>query len=149
MDDPTAPGSTAPGQNPGEGYWTWFGFWAQFVVLGGLAILGLGVAGRGEAPGDYATGLLLALGAILLAFLRLKAWFDGTSGDWTSFLFVDKPAHLVLVIPLFSAIALGGLFAAAGEPGSLHDAGIGLFVASGLIIFLSLKRVFDKLDSHE
>ncbi|HZK90270.1 MAG TPA: hypothetical protein VFC56_09010 [Stellaceae bacterium] len=135
-------------RNPEPGYRAWFGFWAQFVVLGALTILGLYVSGRGAAPGDYATGLLLAIGAILLAFLRLKSWFDGTSADWTSFLFVDKPAHLVVVIPLFALIALAGLFLAAGEPGSLHDAGIGLFVVSGLVIFLSMKRVFDRLDLH-
>ncbi len=124
----------------------WFGFWLQFVVLGGLAILGLYVASDGR-PGDYATGLMLTIGAILLAFLRLKSWFDGNSADWTSFLFVDKPAHLVVVIPLFSIIALGGLFVAAGEPGTLQDAGVALFIVSGIIIFLSLKRVFDRLDS--
>ena len=140
--------NSATPSHPEQEYRAWFGFWLQFFVLGGLAILGLYVAGQGAAPGDYATGLLLAVGAILLAFLRLKAWFDGTSADWTSFLFVDKPAHLIVVIPLFSVIALAGLFVAAGEPGSLHDAGIGLFVASGLVIFLSMKRVFDRLDSH-
>jgi hypothetical protein len=138
----------APAKLPDHWYCAWFKFWAQFAVLGGLAILGLYVAAAGE-PGDYATGLLLAVAAVLLAFLRLKAWFDGTSDDWTAFLFVDKPAHLVVVIPLFSVIALAGLFAAAGEPGTLQDAGIALFVACGLVIFLSLKRVFDKLDSHD
>jgi hypothetical protein len=126
----------------------WLAFWGQFVVLGALAIVGLLVGSDGE-PGDYATGLMLTIGAILLAFLRLKAWFDGTGADWTSFLFVDKPAHLLVVIPLFTVIALGGLFIAAGAPGSLQGAGVGLFVVCGLIIFLSLKRVFDKLDSHE
>ena len=45
-------------------------------------------------------------------------------------------------------IALAGLFVAASEPGSLQDAGVALFIACGLIIFLSLKRVFDKLDSE-
>ncbi|HWB47818.1 MAG TPA: hypothetical protein VG651_01815 [Stellaceae bacterium] len=139
--------STTPPRLSDQGYGAWFGFWFQFVVLAALTILGLHVASDGE-PGDYATGLMLAIGAILLTFLRLKAWFDGTAGDWTSFLFVDKPAHLVVVIPLFTAIALVGLFIAASEPGSLQGAGVGLFVVCGLIIFLSLKRVFDKLDSR-
>jgi hypothetical protein len=136
-----------PSQTQDEGYWAWFGFWAQFVVLGALTILGLYIGSDG-APGDYATGLMLAIGSVLLAFLRLKAWFDGTSSDWSSFLFVDRPGQLVVVIPLFTVIALAGLFIAAGAPDSLQGAGIGLFIASGLIIFLSLKRVFDKLDSH-
>jgi hypothetical protein len=142
-----ADSATSP-QPSEQGYWAWFGFWAQFIVLGALAILGLHIASDG-APGDYATGLMLAVAAVLLAFLRLKAWFDGTSGDWSSFLLVDKPAHLVVVIPLFTVIALAGLFIAAGAPDSLQDAGIGLFIVSGLIIFLSLKRVFDRLDSHD
>lgn len=140
--------SSQRSQDNDEGLGPWFRFWAQFVVLAALAILGLYVAGQGEAPGDYATGLMLAIGAILLAFLRLKSWFDGTSGDWTSFLFVDRPAHLLVVIPLFTVIALAGLFVAAGEPGTLQDAGVALFIASGLVIFLSMKRVFDKLNSH-
>lgn len=124
----------------------WFGFWIQFVVLVALTVLGLYIASDG-LPGDYATGLMLAVGAILLAFLRLKAHFDGVGADWTSFLFVDRPAHLVVVIPLFTLIALAGLFMGAGAPGSLQGAGVALFVVSGLVIFLSLKRVFDRLDS--
>ena len=133
-------------QSPGQGLRPWLGFWLQFVVLGALAILGLYIASDGTT-GDYVTGLMLAIGAILLAFLRLKAHFDGTGDDWTSFLFVDRPAHLVDVIPLFTVIALAGLFMGAGAPDSLQSAGVALFVVSGLIIFLSLKRVFDKLDS--
>ena len=138
--------STSP-QPPNEGLGAWFGFWAQFVVLAALAVLGLYVGSDGQ-PGDYVAGLMLTIGAVLLAFLRLKAWFDGTSSDWTSFLLVDKPAHLVVVIPLFTVIALAGLFVAAGAPGTLQSAGVALFVVCGLVIFLSLKRVFDKLDSH-
>jgi len=138
--------TTTPPRQPDERLGPWLAFWGQFVVLAGLAVLGLFIGSDGE-PGDYATGLMLTIGAILLAFLRLKAWFDGTSSDWTSFLFVDKPGQLVVVIPLFTVIALAGLFIAAGSPGSMQGAGVGLFVASGLVIFLSLKRVFDKLDS--
>ena len=135
-------------QHWGKAYWTWFGFWAQFVVLGALAILGLSIAGGHAAPGDETTGLLLAGGAVALAFLRLKHSFDGSAGGWMEFLFVDRPRDLVVVIPLFTVIALAGLFIGAGEKGSLSNAGIGLFVASGIVIFLSLKRVFDTLDSR-
>ena len=64
------------------------------------------------------------------------------------FLFVDTAKNLVIVIPLFVAIALAGLFIGAGAEGSLRSAGVGLFFASGLVIFLSLKRVFDAIDSR-
>ena len=55
--------------------------------------------------------------------------------------------NLALAIAVFAALGLAGLFIAAGsEEGSLHIAGVALFVTSGLIVFLSLKKVFDTLD---
>jgi hypothetical protein len=134
-------------QHWGREYWAWFGFWGQFVVLAGLAILGLAIAGSG-APGDDTTGLLLAGAAVALAFMRLRLWFDGGATGWMAFLFVDTPRGLLIVIPLFVVIALAGLFIGAGASGSLRNAGIALFIASGGVIFLSLKRVFDALDSR-
>ena len=127
----------------------WLGFWVQMIVLGALAVLGAWFASAGAGPGDYDSGLILAICAVLLAFLRLKARLDGEHGGWQGSLFVDRMGHLAVVVPLFASIALGGLFLAASwEGGSLHDAGIGLFCASGIVVFLTLKRVFDRLDSH-
>jgi len=134
-------------QHWGREYWAWFGFWGQFVVLAGLAILGLAIAGSG-APGDDTTGLLLAGAAVALAFMRLRLWFDGGATGWMAFLFVETPSGLLVVIPLFVMIALAGLFLGAGASGRLQNAGIGLFIASGVVIFLSLKRVFDHLDAQ-
>src|SRR5256885_4166159 len=51
-------------------------FWAQLVVLGVLAVTGAAFASDDRAPGDYACGLLLSLGAIALAFMQLKNRFD-------------------------------------------------------------------------
>lgn len=142
MDNPPSVGEPSA-----SGLRSWFGFWAQFVVLGALAVWGAFFASGGEA-GDYTCGMILALGALALAFLRLKAWFDGRPLDWSAFLFVDRVPNLVIVIPLFAVAALGGLFVAAGAEGALQNAGVGLFVVSGLVIFLSLKRVFDHLDAQ-
>jgi hypothetical protein len=131
----------------GREYWSWFGFWAEFVVLGLLAIIGAYFASQGGQPGDYAAGLTLSLTAIVLAFFRLKLRFDGMSGDWSRSLLVDDVRNLVLAIAVFTALGLAGLFVAAGsEQGSLHSAGVALFVTSGLVVFLSLKNVFDNLD---
>jgi len=127
----------------------WLGFWAQIVVLGLLAVLGAWFASAGDRPGDYASGLILFACALALAFHRLKALLDGDTGGWQEVLFVDTMGHLAIVVPLFAVIGLGGLFVAASwGAGSLHDAGIGLFCASGVAVFLSLKRVFDRLDHH-
>ena len=55
--------------------------------------------------------------------------------------------NLALAIAVFTALGLAGLFVAAGsEEGSLHIAGIALFLTSGLVVFLDLKNVFDTLD---
>lgn len=130
------------------GLCAWIGFWAELVVLAAVAVLGAFFAGADDAPGDATCGLVLALAAIALAFLRLKRRFDGGAAcDWGNFLLVDDVPNLVLVIVVFVVLALGGLFvAAAYDQGGLHNAGVALFVASGLVVFLSLKHVFDNLD---
>ena len=125
----------------------WIAFWGQLVVLAVLAVLGAAFASEDSAPGDYACGLLLSLAAITLAFMRLKNRFDGTAADWGSFLLVDDMANLLAVIVAFTILGLAGLFIAAGfDHGGLHDAGVALFAASGLAVFLSMKHVFDALD---
>ena len=64
-------------------------------------------------------------------------------------LLVDNMWNLALVIPLFVIIGLAGLFIAhAWESGAMHDAGVALFIASGVIIFLNIKRVYDSMDSE-
>ena len=129
-------------------FWSWLGFWGQFLILGVLAVIGAFVASADARPGDYQCGLLLSLGAIALAFLRLKHRLDGAASGWGNFLLVDDMKHLALVIPLFAIIGLAGLFIAhAWESGAMHAAGLGLFVVSGAIVFLNIKRVFDRMNS--
>src|SRR5271165_1182965 len=129
-------------------FWSWLGFWIQFLILGLLAVIGAFVASEDARTGDYQCGLLLSLAAIALAFLRLKHRLDGGSLGWGTFLFVDDMKNLALVIPLFALIGLAGLFIArAWESGAMHAAGLGLFVASGVIVFLDIKRVFDRMNS--
>ena len=144
-------GMDETGQTPDDAeraFWSWLGFWIQFLILAVLAVIGAFVASEDERPGDYLCGLLLSLGAIALAFLRLKRRLDGGALDWGTFLFVDDMKNLALAIPLFAVTGLAGLFIArAWESGVMHDAGLGLFVASGAIIFLDIKHVFDRMNS--
>ena len=125
----------------------WVAFWAQLVVLAGLAVLGAAFASEDSAPGDYICGLLLSLAAIALAFMGVKNRFDGGAADWGSLLLVDDLANLLAVIVIFTILGLAGLFTAAGfDHGGLHDAGVALFAASGLAVFFSMKHVFDTRD---
>ena len=135
-------------QEPAElGYGAWIRFWAELVVLALLGVLGASFASADRDPGDYACGLTLALAAVALAFLRVRNRFDGDAADWGSALLVDDLTNLTAVIVIFTVLGLAGLFIAAGvEHGGLHDAGVALFLASGVAVFLSLKHVFDKVD---
>jgi hypothetical protein len=131
-------------------FWSWLGFWIQFLILAVLAVIGAFVASEDARPGDYLCGMLLSLGAIALGFLRLKHWLDGGTSGWGAFLLVDDMKHLALAIPLFAVIGLAGLFiASASESGAMHAGGLGLFVVSGVIIFLDIKRVFDRQSSGQ
>jgi hypothetical protein len=133
----------------GPGLGEWIGFWVQIAVLALLAVLGASFASNDAGPGDGTSGLILFVCALALAFHRVKLRFDGDGENWWGSLFVDTMENLAIVIPLFVVIGLAGLFlAAASGSGSLHNGGIGLFCASGLVVFMSLKRVFDRLDRH-
>lgn len=135
-------------QEPGErGYAAWFGFWGQLVVLGFLVVVGAFFAGADAAPGDETCGLILTVASIALAFMRIKYFFDRGDTGWAGFLLVEDVANLLAVIVVFVILALAGLFVAATvDRGGLHNAGVALFVASGIGVFLSLKHVFDNLD---
>ncbi len=132
-----------------RGFWSWLGFWVQFAILGLLVAVGAFFASEGAAAGDYACGMLLILGAVALAFLRLKHTLDGGGAGWGEFLLVGDMKNLTLAIPLFVVIGLAGLFLAhAWERGSMHTAGLGLFVVSGVLVFLDIKHVFDRIGAH-
>jgi hypothetical protein len=129
-------------------FWAWLGFWVQFLVLAVLAVVGAFFAAADARPGDYQCGLLLSLGAVATAFLRLKQRLDGGAAGWSAFLLVDDMKNLALAVPLFTIIGLAGLFIAhAWADGAMHAAGLALFVASGVIVFLDIKHVYDRMDS--
>jgi hypothetical protein len=144
-------GTEQTGRIPDEAesaFSSWLGFWIQFLILAVLAVIGAFVASENEWPGDYLCGLLLSLAAVALGFLRLKHRFDGGASGWGASLLVDDMKNLALAIPLFAVIGLAGLFIArAWDSGAMHDAGLGLFVASGVIVFLDIKHVFDRMNS--
>jgi hypothetical protein len=139
--------SPRPPESAERAFWSWLGFWAQILVLAVLAVLGAFAASGAEPPGEYDCGLILGLAAIALAFVRLKHRLDGGSSGLVDFLLVEDMWNLALVVPLFIVIGLAGLFIAhAWESGAMHTAGLALFLASGAIIFLDLKHVFDRIE---
>jgi uncharacterized membrane protein len=131
------------------GFWSWLGFWLQLLILGVLAIIGAFFASAASSPGNYACGIILSAAAIALAFLRLKNRLDRDESNPKGFLLVADMRNLAFVIPLFAVIGLAGLLIAhAWETGAMQAAGIALFVVSGLLIFLNIKNVFDRVDSE-
>src|SRR4051812_20012331 len=84
-------GSPEPGM---AGAGAWIVGWGEFVLLGFLALLGAFFASANADPGDYTCGMILLVAALALAFLRLKAWLDGTAAGWIDTLLVDNWANL-------------------------------------------------------
>lgn len=140
---------TSRGPEPAEqGFSSWLGFWLQFAILALCVALGAFAASSGELPGDYGCGIAVILGALALAFVRLKQSFDGRSPAWREFVFVRDMPSLAVAIPVFTVIGVVGLFIAHDWPeGALHGAGLALFIVSALIIFLNIKTVFDRINS--
>ena len=138
-------------QTPDEAeraFWAWLGFCVQFLILAVLAVIGAFFAAADARPGDYWCGLLLLLGAVAMVCLRLKQRLDGRASGWSAFLLVDDMRNLALAVPIFTIVGLAGLFIAhAWEEGAMHAAGLALFVASGVIVFLDIKHVYDRMDS--
>ncbi len=127
----------------------WFLFWGQILVLVVLAVIGFFFARAARAPGDYAVGLSLSLSAIAFLFLRIKLFFDGEERSFFDLLFAESMAELSVAIPLSVVVGLAGLLIAfAAKEGSLYSAGLGLFVAAVLAVFLNIKRVYDRIEGR-
>ena len=142
---PRKPAGTPQPSVAGVG--AWIVAWGELVLLGFLALIGAFFAAAADSPGDYACGLILIVTSIALAFIRLKARFDGASGDWSSFLLVDDWPNFIMIAIAFAVLGFAGLFVAASyDEGGLHNAGVALFAVSALAVFLNLKRVFDNFD---
>ena len=139
--------ASTPPSSLSDEFWLWFGFWAQFVLLGLAAAIGGLYGGHSDDPDDATCGLLLMIAAIALAFPRLEHHFDGRPMGWGSALLVDDMPNLWLAIVVFAFLGLLGLITGAeAEEGALHNAGVALFVVAALAILLNMKRVFDNLE---
>jgi hypothetical protein len=82
-------GTPEPGTG---GAGAWLIAWGELAVLGFLAIVGAFFASADASPGDYACGTILVLAALALAFLRLKARFDGSPDGWAASGCSSRPA---------------------------------------------------------
>jgi hypothetical protein len=127
----------------------WLAFWVQLAILVLLAIVGLYFAAQGDEPGDYAIGLILAIAAIVLAALRVGSRLGGDTGGWGALLLVDNMPSLVTAIVVFIVLGLAGLIIGGTHRSvSVQDGGLALFVVCVLLVFFSMKRFFDRLETH-
>ena len=125
----------------------WLFFWLQLLVLGAVAGFGFAFAAGDAAPGDYQVGLGVAIAAIVLGFLRLKLTLEGDARGLVELILVDDMPSLAAAVVLFIVLGAAGLvIAALWRSGIVYVAGLALFVASVLLIFCDIKRVFDRID---
>lgn len=134
-------------EDPNREFVSWFAKTLQFAALIILAILGFLFASGDRGAGNYAVGITLSVSAILLIFLFLQQRLDGDDRLWGASIFADRLSELAAAIPILTVLALSGLLLArAAASQSLYGAGLGLFAASVLGIFLNIKRVCDRID---
>ena len=125
------------------------------IVLPGLGYVFLALAGvyglftaseAGDGP-TYAAGLGLFILAALLIAVRLKLQFDGSEVGFLLPMVIERLDSLLVAIAVLTVLGLGGFILAAAVGGALYGIGLALFVVSALIIFLEIKRYFDRRDA--
>jgi hypothetical protein len=125
----------------------WFAPWLLAGVLVLIFAGGLWCASSAVDDGAYAVGLAAALFALLALIWELVAAQGSGFGDIAAPLLVDDETSLIVLIALFTVLALFGLVLAARSPSvAASGAGYGLFVFGVAFIFANLKYYFDRRD---
>ncbi len=136
---------TAPPVAAGE-VWRLVGPWLGYVALAAAGIFGLFTASAGPDGATYDTGLATFAIAVAVIAIRAKRQLDGAE---IGFLLPISPAGadtLCVTVALLAVLGLVGGALAASVGGALYGTGLALFLVCAAIIFIEIKRYFDRLD---
>jgi hypothetical protein len=137
---PAAPGISA------RALWRLLAPWLGYAFLGASAVLGLFTASAAEDGASYAAGLAtFALAAIIIA-VRMKRQFDGSEVGFLLAVSVGGSDALLVAIALQAVLGLIGFILAATVGGAVYTIGIALFIICMALIFIEIKRYFDRQD---
>lgn len=128
----------------------WALTWIGIGLWGVIAVLALFGAADASTNGTYICALLAALGSILMVLANVKRYLDGYAPRILPDVLVSRFESLMLLIPVMAVFGVAGLFLAAGShSGGVYTAGLGMFVAACLTIFLSVKNCFDRAEHRD
>ncbi|HUK61277.1 MAG TPA: hypothetical protein VLV50_18750 [Stellaceae bacterium] len=131
---------------PAREVWRLVGPWLGYLVLGAAGIFGLFTASASADAATYDAGLIAFAIAVVLIAVRMKRQFDGTEAG---FLLPISPAGadtLFVTVAILAVLGLVGAVLAAAVGGMLYGIGLALFIVCAALIFIEVKRYFDRLD---
>lgn len=118
-----------------------------YVFLAAAAILGLFTASGATDSGTYYSGLATFALAVIIAAVRMKLQLDGRETGFLLPVTAASSDALVVTIALLAVLGLFGVVLAASVGGDVYSIGLALFVISAALIFLEMKRYFDRADA--
>lgn len=126
--------------------WRLIAPWLGHVFLAAAAVLGLFTASGAADSGTYAVGLATFALAIVLIVVRMNRQLDGRETGFLLPVTVSSTDTLLVTIALLAILGLAGAVLAATVGGSVYAVGMALFFICAALIFLEMKRYFDRRD---
>jgi len=126
--------------------WRLIGPWLGYVFLAFAALLGLFTASGAADRATYVAGMLTFAIAVAVIAMRAKRQLDGAE---VGFLLPISPSDadtLVVTIAILGVLGLAGGALAATVGSALYGIGLALFLVCALLIFIEIKRYFDRID---
>jgi len=121
--------------------------WLGHAFLAASAVLGLFTASAAADGATYAAGLATFALAGAIVAVRVKRQFDGREVGFLLAVSVASSDALLVAVALLTVLGLAGVILAATVGGAVYDIGIALFGICLALIFIEIKRYFDRLDA--
>jgi len=131
---------------PAREVWRLIGPWLGYVFLAFVAVLGLFTASGASDNATYVVGMLTFAIAVAVIAIRAKRQLDGAEIGFLLPISVAGPDTLLVTIAILGVLGLVGGALAATVGGTLYGIGLALFVVCAALIFIEIKRYFDRID---
>jgi hypothetical protein len=139
------PGATAPPVSAAE-LWHMLAPWLGYVFLGAAGVLGLFTASGAPDDATYDVGLSTFIVAVVIIAVHMKRQLDGREVGFLLPVAAASGDVLVVTIAILGVLALAGAALAATLGGTLYGIGLAFFIVCWALIFIEIKRYFDRLE---
>lgn len=144
------PGAADEGAAPGVGAreaWLLLAPWLGYLFLAAAALLGLFTASGAPDDATYAAGLGTSIVAVIIIVTRMSRQLDGRDIGFLLPVTVTSSDLLFASIAVLAVLGLVGVILAATVGGALYGIGLALFAIAAALVFIEIKRYFDRRDA--